>query len=437
MHNFFKNVLLIVTNMFFISSLYSSIKPHKSDPSNFRDLIVYNAAYLQRLFREGQLQYVPELRIAEQTLREALAVQNNRMLLKECCCKYNATLVRCIASKEVKCRDLFTAIRENNIEFARVLLQDNPFAINHYMPVEYNHHDEQKITRRMTALHHAIETLQDPQRLDFAQLLLERGAKTHSIDSDGNTLAHKVNSLELLQLLQNHDMPLDQPNNDGYTPLMNSINNRCIDVANYFIASSDVNLDRQDCYGNTALHYAINSPARDWELTKALLSADADVTICNKENKTAFDYWVSCDEKWRLLIEPYIQYALLSALMNNDSQKTLDIVKLFPWMNHVIKDENPTKILDWARERCVKEGEVFKSVVDYENCLIHRLCFADCAESERLIDAGVSVLKPGYEGLTPLQWAEKQGWIEKRKLMYVALNGYDLTGQDFDPIIYD
>ena len=87
------------------------------------------------------------------------------------------------------------------------------------------------------------------------------------------------NYLELFSDFINHE------NENGYTFLTQAIKNKNIPTIQRLITLC-VDVDQQDCFGNTPLHDAIFSNV-DKQVIELLIAAGANATITNKSGKTA------------------------------------------------------------------------------------------------------------------------------------------------------
>jgi ankyrin repeat protein len=89
----------------------------------------------------------------------------------------------------------------------------------------------------------------------------------------------------------------------GKTALIRAIEYKNKDCFDILLSYSNIKIDLQDYYGNTALIYAIMS--NEEELIDKIIQYGADITLKNKEGKSAIDY-VKSDKIVTMLIEkPY------------------------------------------------------------------------------------------------------------------------------------
>ena len=109
-----------------------------------------------------------------------------------------------------------------------------------------------------SALHIAINN----KRLDLAKILLEDSSIDINIrDNSGNTplhLACKDGYIEIVQyLLSRPEINVNIMNNSNNTPLHIAIEYKHFEIAKYLIEFKDIELDYQNSNGNTPLHLAV------------------------------------------------------------------------------------------------------------------------------------------------------------------------------------
>lgn len=125
------------------------------------------------------------------------------------------------------------------------------------------------------------------------KILQHPNADLHQKEADGQTCLHKAiqaeqKNLEVVKFLIEKGLDENAVTENGFTPLMFSVDYNCAEIACYLIEQETIDLNVVNAYGFAALHYA----ARNEQLVKVLcklLSAGADVTICNHDNQSIFD----------------------------------------------------------------------------------------------------------------------------------------------------
>lgn len=176
---------------------------------------------------------------------------------------------------------LHSAAESCNLEFLKLILNDNKFNINQktkcgktsfhlavivgnkeciqYLLEICQHIDiNDSDSEGFSALHIAINN----KRLDLVKLLLEDSSIDINIrDNSGNTplhLACKDSYIEIVQyLLSRPKIDINNMNNSNNTPLHIAIEYKHFEIAKYLIEFKDIELNYQNSNGNTPLHLAV------------------------------------------------------------------------------------------------------------------------------------------------------------------------------------
>ena len=163
-----------------------------------------------------------------------------------------------------------------------------------------------------TAICYGIETeLMVPQSLktvllknwkEKLHLLVQNGAELNSQDLSGHSPLHVAAShgdLNLMEFLIEHKAIVNQRNKCGSTPLhllclsTKEVGTLCL--AADLLGASGADVNAQDCYGSSTLHYAIYSHSN--ELTKHLISKGADKEIKDKSGQDVYAYQAELERK--------------------------------------------------------------------------------------------------------------------------------------------
>ena len=176
-------------------------------------------------------------------------------------------------SKKVE-REFFHALRSNDFKKAEELIASGK------VPVDFRNKFDQ------TPLYYAV----DANNVQFAQFLIEHGAKVNTKDYFGFTPLHEAvvrGSYKVAKLLIEKGADVNAKDKYGYTPLhLTAIYNRP-KIAQLLIKhGADVNA--KDNYGNTPLHYCGTTPGTV-RVAKVLLENGADPTVKNMRGKTPLD----------------------------------------------------------------------------------------------------------------------------------------------------
>ena len=94
-------------------------------------------------------------------------------------------------------------------------------------------------------------------------------------------------SFDIVKELVSKGVAINEPNEQGKTPLMLSIEYKKSDISNYLLSQESIELDLQDLIGYTALHYAAHH--RNVEVICKLLQSHANYHLLNNENKSFHD----------------------------------------------------------------------------------------------------------------------------------------------------
>ena len=126
---------------------------------------------------------------------------------------------------------------------------------------------------------------------DF-DLLRHPKADLHQKAADGQTCLHKAityntNNLKPVVFLIEKGLDINAVSENGMTPLMQSLDYNCNDVACFLIDQENVDLNAINAYGFAAIHYAARN--EDVKTLCRLLAAKADAIVRNHQNETFFD----------------------------------------------------------------------------------------------------------------------------------------------------
>jgi ankyrin repeat protein len=136
--------------------------------------------------------------------------------------------------------------------------------------------------------------------VDYVSILLQHGADASVIDKTGATPLHlfdrgwgkAVNNENVLKILVKAGADINAATIDGQTPLIASAKRQLMYPSSF--DGLNVDFDRQDLEGNTALHYACNSACMEYEHAKEWL-ARCDPKIRNNAGRFAFTnfHWLN------------------------------------------------------------------------------------------------------------------------------------------------
>lgn len=94
-------------------------------------------------------------------------------------------------------------------------------------------------------------------------------------------------SFDIVKILLSKGVGINEPNEQGKTPLMLSIEYKKSDISNFLLSQECIELDIQDLIGDTALHYAAHH--QNIEVICKLLQSRANYQLLNNENKSFHD----------------------------------------------------------------------------------------------------------------------------------------------------
>jgi ankyrin repeat protein len=120
----------------------------------------------------------------------------------------------------------------------------------------------------------------------IVRLLLEHGADVHLRDTDGQPPTAMTNDPELLKILLEYGADVNVTFNNGQTPLMVTTECDSGDITSLLLESG-ANINVQDSRGWTALMYTATDGDLPLEAAKSLLAHRPDLTIRDKDGKTA------------------------------------------------------------------------------------------------------------------------------------------------------
>ena len=146
--------------------------------------------------------------------------------------------------------------------------------------------------RGITVLNRAIGKNRSPEFLDK---LIRKGADVNAQDANGETaLFHVLKDtnapspakIEKIRVLLQHGADVNHFNSNSSTPLMATVL-FCDAKVLKVLLSSQVNVNAQDIFGNTAVHMAVQHYDRfERAKLKMLVSKGADLNIVNRESRT-------------------------------------------------------------------------------------------------------------------------------------------------------
>jgi E3 ubiquitin-protein ligase mind-bomb len=169
-------------------------------------------------------------------------------------------------------------------------MKESETAVNellNYKDVDVNLKDNDN----QTALHFAAKWVDIPN--DFLEIIVEKSTDVNAQDKGGHTVLHVAimgkSETAIKELVKRNDVDVNLKNNQNQTAL--HLTSVMKDIPIYLfriILEKSTDVNAQDENGNTALHWAIMSKSEI--ATNQLLNYnDADVTIKNHKNQTAFD----------------------------------------------------------------------------------------------------------------------------------------------------
>ena len=94
-------------------------------------------------------------------------------------------------------------------------------------------------------------------------------------------------SFDIVKALLSKGVAINEPNEQGKTPLMLSIEYKKTEISKYLLSQKCIELDVQDLVGDTALHYAAHH--QNIEVICKLLQSRANYQLLNNENKSFYD----------------------------------------------------------------------------------------------------------------------------------------------------
>lgn len=94
-------------------------------------------------------------------------------------------------------------------------------------------------------------------------------------------------SFDIVKILLSKGVAINEPNEQGKTPLMLSIDYKKTEISNFLLSQECIELDVQDLIGDTALHYAAHH--QNVEVICKLLQSRANHQLLNNENKSFHD----------------------------------------------------------------------------------------------------------------------------------------------------
>ncbi|XP_046648369.1 putative ankyrin repeat protein RF_0381 [Daphnia pulicaria] len=127
--------------------------------------------------------------------------------------------------------------------------------------------------------------------IDLFTVILEKSVDVHAQEKNGNTALHLAimykSTIAITELLKHRDLDVNLKNNDNQTALHFSClwEDMPIDLFKIILEKS-ANINAQDEYGCTALHWAILCEFKT-AVEELLKHKDADVNLKNNDNQTA------------------------------------------------------------------------------------------------------------------------------------------------------
>ena len=202
------------------------------------------------------------------------------------------------------CTPLMLAIENGHTNTVNVLIQyganvaltdDSGFTALHYACID---HGSLEVLRYLfengadvnacssvTPLMMAIEN----GHVSAVTFLTERGADVTRTDECGYKALHYAcinnSSPEVFSCLLEKGADINACLNDGMTPLMIAAEDSLVNVVTFLIKQG-ANVDLQDNYGKTALHYALGSLNFSFEILCCLIQKGADVNTGSNEKLT-------------------------------------------------------------------------------------------------------------------------------------------------------
>ena len=130
----------------------------------------------------------------------------------------------------------------------------------------------------------------DNGNLELAKILLERGANPLVKNKEGLSVATAA-ALQFEVDLFKKLVEKGAPANPGILGKMNLLMNLSMeghsDMVSFILEKNPSDINLQDDFGNTALHYAVIGAHS--EVVKALMEKDAEVSIVNGDGQSALD----------------------------------------------------------------------------------------------------------------------------------------------------
>jgi ankyrin repeat protein len=186
---------------------------------------------------------------------------------------------------------LFSAVTENKKDFVILLLEQPGINVNTAL-----NSDE-------TVLEAAISA---NISFDIIEMLLESGADPNlrgEFETPLGTAVMKDN-LNIVKLLLQYGADVNQPDDEGITPLLLSIGSKKSYCFNYLLTVPNIEIDLSDAAGQTPLMYAVESGKLAERYVTALLMAGADPLMKNTyDGKSARNYVAKKDRHVAQLIK--------------------------------------------------------------------------------------------------------------------------------------
>ncbi|PQE33305.1 ankyrin repeat-containing protein [Rutstroemia sp. NJR-2017a WRK4] len=268
-----------------------------------------------------------------------------------------------------------------------------------------------------TALHFAVDLLDQRLSYELVELLLEKGADPNVRDEKGNTVLHKLrlqsDVARMIDLLIKYQVDINaRRNEDGKTPLHSIITNS-YEGSLQSILHHIRDCNAKDSQGNTALHLVIlklieaasDDRVQSWAtMVTDLLEAGYDPTERNDEGLTPLLFLLSRRSTvctWDYFYDKVQRHVIPALLKHGDSLETTDY-------------DGRTVLLRTLADNGIKYGIIVpmlldmraaKNARDYEgNTILHLLCkIGGCiALFEYLADKGVDFFAVNHAGNTLL-----------------------------------
>lgn len=281
---------------------------------NFEYLLSGNGNTIRRIINEDPVANIITITTIETNLKTGLE-NNNYKSLHDIYGEDLLQFVRCIAYRHEDCKRWHTDIEIKHFNQAATILKRNPYIANYlFLEPGYCIYDKTLTTPLHWILDEAAKNtdFRDNHSYSILKTLLEAGADANGIgaDKNGNTPLHKASLVSHIELLWQFGARTETKNKGGQTPLMRLYLMEKRRLSDFLIGAC-ADLNAQDIYGNTLLHYAIDK--KEYESCKNFLMLQASFMIPNKEGKTAACYTKDIP-KLRKKIEPYMQRFLCKLL---------------------------------------------------------------------------------------------------------------------------